>query len=242
MQKSKITYLVLQSTYQQIEVALFKDGQRLEHAIVSKLQASSQLIKTIQLILVREIVEWIDIRKELKEIAPIATELEQLDFICANLGPAPFTTLRTTITTVNGISFATKIPLVGVNGLESFAKFAIPAAENLVVIWNAFGESAYYAVRKNQKVEYGWAPISQFITNLKEQFANRSVIVCGEGLALFEQTLKTLPENFVIMPDAEKFPNIDLIARVGLEQYKNGQVEQELMPVYLKQAEPFKVN
>ena len=41
-----------------------------------------------------------------------------LAFIAAHQGPAPFTTLRVCLTTVNGFAFATQVPLIGVNGLK----------------------------------------------------------------------------------------------------------------------------
>ena len=39
-------------------------------------------------------------------------------FVAAHQGPAPFTTLRVCLTTVNGFAFATGVPLIGVNGLQ----------------------------------------------------------------------------------------------------------------------------
>ncbi len=45
-----------------------------------------------------------------------------LAFIAAHQGPAPFTTLRVCLTTVNGFAFATGMPLIGINGLQELVE------------------------------------------------------------------------------------------------------------------------
>lgn len=223
MQKQKINYLTLQSNYDQIELGLFEDLNKINTAQLSKFTASSGLIPMIDTIL-----------KE-KNL-----DLNNLDFMCANLGPAPFTTLRTTIVTINGISFATKIPLVGVNGLQIFTQQALPAHHNLVTIFNAFNKSVYFGIRTNGSVAYGWQPIDILLNDLKNKFGSQPVTIIGQGLAGYMAELTTLPTNFVLDLAHATFPSIDLIARQGLELYLNQQTSCMLTPLYLKQAEPFK--
>src|SRR3990167_206919 len=139
MQKQKIKYLALQSSYDQIELGLFVDQALISLICLSKFTASSQLIPAVQNILTQNLLT-----------------IGTLDFICANLGPAPFTTLRTTIVTVNGLSYASQVPLVGVNGLLVFAENALPEKQNLIIILNAYSKSVYYAIRTGLEVTYGW--------------------------------------------------------------------------------------
>lgn len=223
MQKQKINYLALQSSYDQIEVALFEGLQKISAAQISKFTASAGLIPLINNILTQ------------KNLG-----LEDLDFICANLGPAPFTTLRTTIVTLNGISFATKIPLVGVNGLRVFTQQALPACENLVVVLNAFNKSVYFGIRTKDLVTYGWQPVDLFVQDLKIKFGSQPVTLIGQGLACYLTELQTLPANFVLNLEYPQFPALDLIAKAGFELYLSKQTSQMLTPLYLKQAEPFK--
>src|SRR5687767_3976293 len=96
-------FLALQNTYQNVEIALFKDSQILASTTLSKLQASSHSMPAIQ---------------ELLKTNNLT--LKDLSFIGASQGPGPFTTLRVVIATVNGISFSTGIPLIGVDGLDTF--------------------------------------------------------------------------------------------------------------------------
>jgi len=222
MQKQKITYLSLQSSYDQIEIGLFKDQQKIAETQISKFTASSLLIPCIKQLLQDH-----------------AILLNNLDFIGANLGPAPFTTLRTTIVTINGISFANKMPLVGINGIELFAKQALPTEHNLIIIWNAFNHSVYFGIRQNQIVTYGWQKIDLFLAQIQKQFKDAPVIMIGHGINHFKPELTTLPNNFILNQTCEQFPKIDLIAQASLEFYLKNQTSKMLTPLYLKQAEPW---
>ena len=219
MQKQKINYLVLQSDYQQITVALFSDNQMLAQTQISKFIASSKLINTIKASLEKH-----------------SFSLTELAFICANLGPAPFTTLRTTIVTVNGLSYAKKIPLVGVNGLTVFAKEALPELNNLIIILNAYGHSVYYATRKGLDIAYGWLVVDDFLNKIKTDFKQEPVTIIGEGIANFYNELSQLTANFVINQEHAGYPDISLIAQAGLTLFKAQNTSDALMPLYLKQA------
>lgn len=223
MQKQKINYLALQSNYEQIEVGLFTDQQLLSKTELSKFTAASQLIPTIQELL-----------------ATHALNLKTLNFICANLGPAPFTTLRTTIVTVNGLGFANQVPLVGVNGLLAFAQNAKPNTKNLVIILNAYGQSVYYAYRTNGEITYGWQTLSDFLVDIQTKFQTQQTVIIGLGISNFSSELASLPANFKLDPTYPGYPALELIAQGGFAQYQNKLTSQELQPLYLKQAEPLK--
>lgn len=222
MQKQKINYLVLQSSYDQIEISLFEDSQKIRDSKLSKFTASSGLIPLIQSTLEQE-----------------NLMLKDLNFICANTGPAPFTTLRTTIVTVNGIGYTTNLPLVGVNGLQTFTKQVMPDCQNVAVILNAFNRSVYFGIRSAGQVTYGWQPIDRFINHLKTIFGSQPVIMIGQGLSSYTPELQILPSNFIIDFTGPQFPNIDLIAQAGLILYLEQKTQKALAPLYLKQAEPF---
>lgn len=223
MQKQKINYLTLQSTYDQIEVALFSNQKKVALIQLSKFTASAELVPAIK--------HCLDVH---------SLNFNTLDFICTNLGPAPFTSLRTTIVTVNGIGYAAKVPLVGVNGLEIFASTTLSDTKNLVIILNAYSKSVYYAIRNNQNVIYGWQMFDQFILDLQDKFSNQDVLIIGQGVAVFNNELSCLPANFAINQNHPGYPNIELIAQAGLDLYQNKHTSFELAPLYLKQAEPLK--
>ncbi len=219
MQKQKIIYLVIQSTYDQVEIALLEKSHLLDMMIVPKFVASGQLIPVMDTILQRN-----------------NLTLDQISFIGANLGPAPFTTLRTTISTLNGINFATKIPLVGVNGIATLIQEV--ADTPAIAILNAYGNSLYYATKSEIGIRFGWEMAKPFWDQQVLYFNNIDVLVIGEGLSHLKNWDITLPSNFKLNLHDHKFSNIKSIASGCLNQYLNEQLESELQPLYLKSAIP----
>jgi len=95
-------FLGLQNTYDSVELGLFSEKPHLIDAhSLPKTQASSELILALAQFLQKHQLHF-----------------AQLPFIVVNQGPGPFTTLRTVIATANGLSFASAIPLIGVDALE----------------------------------------------------------------------------------------------------------------------------
>src|SRR5688572_29545137 len=93
-------FLALQNTYHLIEVAVCNEDSIIESVTIDKVHASKELLPIINKLLMRH-----------------NFTLQSLSFLTINQGPGPFTTLRVVITTANGISFATGLPLIGVDGL-----------------------------------------------------------------------------------------------------------------------------
>jgi tRNA threonylcarbamoyl adenosine modification protein YeaZ len=105
----KMNYLSIQGSYSQLQLALFSGGKCLESITKQNLKASSQLIPLIDEVLRKYFLN-----------------LKDLNFICVDQGPGAFTSLRVTISTVNGISFANKIPLIGIDGLDALSQEVHP--------------------------------------------------------------------------------------------------------------------
>lgn len=219
MQKQKVTNLTLQSTYDQIEIALFRGGENLDFANISKFEASALLIPTINNLLVGN-----------------SIVLNQLDFICASLGPAPFTTLRTTITTINGFGFAKKIPLVGVNSITNMVNNFETDCKNVVGILNAYSKSLYYAVKQNNKTTFGWMPTEQLFSKIQTDFKAEQVQIIGQGTETFKNDLGNLPQNFSVTKNGPKYSDINWIAKEGLELFEKEEFSYSLQPLYLKRA------
>src|SRR5471030_2525471 len=95
-------YLSIQNTYTHVEMALFQDGQLINWVSEDKLRASKHFILLIAGLLQEHQIKFSD-----------------LSFVAVNQGPGPFTTLRVVIASVNGLSYATKIPLVGIDALDA---------------------------------------------------------------------------------------------------------------------------
>jgi len=224
MQEQKINtefFLAIQNTYEEIEVALFNQNQFINKISIHKNEASKNLLKEIENLLNTNHIKTND-----------------LSFIAVNKGPGPFTTLRVVITTANAINFARATPLIEVNGLEAFqeemgdAKFPVT-----VILLNAFNNDVYYAISSNELNKIGYKNIKLLLEELKEQFNNQQIRFLGNGTTLFANEIKTIFNNNAFIPEnIQQTCSIEQIAKTGYKKWKNKEILEQIVPLYLKDA------
>jgi tRNA threonylcarbamoyl adenosine modification protein YeaZ len=215
-------FLALQNTYQAIEVVLFDAQKSLDTLEISKFDANKELINSINTLLERN-----------------NLTLNQLDFIAANQGPGPFTTLRVVIATINGISFATGKPLVGVDGLAAFL------AENYrsefpltVALLNAFNNDVYYGIQQSDALlSTGSSNVYIFLQELHTKFPEQPIRFIGNAVELYRTAIITTFNEFAIIEaHIPELISTAFIGLTGLAHWHNNQnVSRKLQPLYLKQ-------
>lgn len=233
MQEQKIdktVYLALQNTYEEIEVVLYNQNQLLGKKNIHKNEASKTLLFSINSLLKQN-----------------SFSLSDLKFIGINKGPGPFTTLRVIIATVNAINFATKIPLIGINGLKAYIT---ESHDNnwpiTVILLNAFNNDVYYAIEDfSLEKKLGCTNINDLLNELKNLYREHKTIrFLGNGSKLFENEIKTVFRKHYFIP--ENNPNtcsIETIAKLAFEKWKNNKdLENQILPIYLKDAVKIKKN
>src|SRR5437763_1849968 len=104
--------------------------------------------------------------------AQYAIKKSDITFSGINQGPGPFTTLRVTLATINGIAFALGIPLVGVDGLKGLVQQETDTKwPYTVTLLNAFNEDAYYAIQApHHETRIGYKKISVLLNELKDEY------------------------------------------------------------------------
>lgn len=227
MQKQKINsvyYLVLQSTYENIEIALFNKEQILSKKIINKIYASRELILNIDFLL-----------KENK------LSLQDLAFSSVNQGPAPFTTLRVVITTVNALNFTRNLPIIGIDGLNALLKSPKVGYPITVALLNAFNNDVYFAIEYNSFIKKGWENIKIFLNELKNLFPEKEIVFIGNAINIYKDQIK---EQFSLARFLEPNLNISDIEQIGKMAYQNwltnSNISQEISPLYLKDSFRFK--
>jgi len=212
-------YLALSNNYDEVQVALLKNNTIISKKSISKKLASKELISVIN-----ELLEHHHIK------------LAEISCIIANKGPGPFTTLRVVITTVNGISFATGIPMIGVDALQAAAQEWGSAEYPITaVLFNAFGNDLYSRIeQKGSLLFQGVLPIDELITLLASY--NLPIRLLGNGVTLHMQALQQgLGSNAVISEEVPAYCSIEAIAQQGVRQWdKTHEGASQLMPYYLK--------
>lgn len=215
------TFLCIQSTYNEVELTIFKN-HRLDIVVsIAKEQASAQLLKTIQEIL-----------------SSHQLSLKNLDFIAVNQGPAPFTTLRTVIATVNGIQFATHIPLIGVDGLAALVHEHSKPSLPVIALLNAFNKAVYYGFENlsSHEIKSGYAHIDPIIELLHAQYANAPFMCIGNGVELHETLLKEAFPAIIIPSPLPRYCSLHAIAQAAQTLWADKKLATNLMPLYLKKA------
>jgi tRNA threonylcarbamoyl adenosine modification protein YeaZ len=217
-----ILYLALASTYESIDVALFNDHVMLGSASISKIEASKAIVTTIQLLMAQH-----------------NRSLDDLSFIIVNQGPGPFTTLRVAITTANGISFATGIPLIGINALQALL-FEYDTIKHLRVLalMNAFTGDLYFAVaHQGEVVEQGCQSALPLLHRLREQWADEPLGMVGNGVDLYRREIIALfGDDAYLQSPSPATASIALYGSMGLRAWRQQKMSTTmLLPLYLKQ-------
>lgn len=223
MQKQKIDciyYLVLQNTYENIEVALYEKDKFLQKEQLNKIDACKNLILLLDSICKNNNVG-----------------INDLSFLGINKGPGPFTTLRVVITTANAINFATKIPLIGIDGLQALLNEKQDKNYSVnIAMLNAYNNDVYFAIKTEFNVDEGCMNIQKLLTKIKDEFSDNKIRFIGNGSILFENEIKKLfGGNVFISKTNLKTSSIEQIAKESYKNWKeNKNLINQIIPLYLK--------
>lgn len=215
-------FLALQNNYHEVQLALMSDNTTVDTRTIPKIKASALCIPTLQELLDQNNVNF-----------------ESLSFLVVNQGPGPFTTLRVVISTVNGLSFASNIPLIGIDALEAcLQEWKDPNYPIDVVLLNAFANDVYFAIKESEApVQKGSKNIDLLLQELVEKFPDQLIRFLGNGTKLFKDNIEKMFGNNAVIPQAFlSYCSITQIGKMGLEQWQKGNKGTfELLPLYLKQ-------
>ncbi len=213
--------LVVQANYEHIQIGLAQDAKLIDSITHDKATASKYIIQYIDTLLAQN-----------------NFNLSNLTYITINQGPAPFTSLRVAITTVNGISFASSIPLVGVDGLETFlGEFQQTEYPYTVALLNAFNKDVYFGIQKGSSVlQCGWNNILVFLDVLKQQAGNKKILFLGGGVAMFMKEINdTFGNQAIILDPLVHYASLQQVATVASAQWhKKQNIQTYILPLYLK--------
>jgi|GEM_PF-453319 len=183
-------------------------------------------------------------------------KLNDILFIAVDCGPGAFTSLRVIISTVNGLSFASKIPLIGVSGLQALCEqslFALNAQKKLNVshvacLLNAYNNDVYTLVRKvyfsEQEDAYRFIDegvevcqkIDIVLENLMNMKESQNIFFNGNAVVLHEKLiLDVLKERALINSPVDMSCSASHVGSIAFECWKNKKnIVTKIIPNYLK--------
>lgn len=224
------SYIAIQNTYDVFEIALFINNEltgpskpwqgRVDKKREDKHYTSKLFIPLLDELLTKN-----------------NAKISDFDFCAVNCGPGPFSTLRSIIASVNGLHFASQIPLIGIDGLEAtFLEFYDNSYENTVVLLNAFNNEVYYLLaHRDQIIAKGYQKIDRFLQEIKLQIPG-SIHFLGNGVTLHHALIKeTFGNNAVMQEPNPSMCSVEIIGKIGLEKWLLKQTSPDyVMPLHLK--------
>lgn len=218
--------LALASTYQGIQVALFQHDSCLIMKDMEKQQASKQIIIALG-----------DMLQEYN------LTMHDITFCVVKRGPSPFTTLRTTLATVQGLQAATNVAIVGIDGLHALVYAYYQPATTLLVVQNAFGGDVYYALAQSTKqIQTGYYSLEQLLLWLATISSSQPLHIIGNALPLYEHQIRHAVAHLTTIFSAQIIDHCPIIKlwELGYTQWKAGAIEDgPIMPLYLKKPPVF---
>ncbi len=216
------TFISIQNTYQILELGLFDNSTLIDKRYTKNQQASKEFIPLLY-----------DLLKHNK------TSLQEFSCMVVNQGPGPFSTLRVVISSVNGISFATNIPLIGIDGLDAFImQYSDTAYPYTIALLNAFNFDVYFALQQPGKpLTKGYKKIDQLLHELITLIPDQSIRFLGNGTKLYQDKIETQfnEQAYIPSPLAHNC-SIEQIAHMGLQKWKKQEgITNQLLPLHLKQ-------
>lgn len=216
-------FLVLTNNYQKTWVALFDRFQLLDSLEEDNKKISKQLFLDIDTLLKKN-----------------GLSTDNLFFLGCNQGPGPFTTLRSIIASLNGLAFASKKPLVGVNGIQTFVDEQYDQNyDYTVVLNNAFCNDVYYAILNKSKTECMMGCVSfdemiKIINNVPDKKIKLvGSIVEEKKIELGDRITKDI---FIPEP-CPTGASLEAIGKQAYQQWLDKQnVVDQLLPLYFKDS------
>lgn len=220
-------FVSIQGTYNKTELALFDTTACLDTIIKTDIKASSHLIPLLDELLQKN-----------------KLTIKDLSFLAVDKGPGAFTSLRVTVTTVNGLAFARQIPLIGIGGLEALAFQVAPLVNKLserpvmiVCLLNAYNNDVYYHFAPHNGTAWtGCKKIDDVLADLVSKADEYHVWLAGNGVEVHRDQVAPVLGEYVCL--VEPFVEVCSAASVGLLAYECWQAKREIVnqvnPFYLK--------
>ncbi|MEW6714130.1 MAG: tRNA (adenosine(37)-N6)-threonylcarbamoyltransferase complex dimerization subunit type 1 TsaB [Nitrospirota bacterium] len=167
--------------------------------------------------------------------------INDIDAFAVSIGPGSFTGLRIGLSTIKGLSYAAKKPIVPVPTLDAFAwKFRF-SSHPVCPMLDARKNEVYAALYNWENVECrklipetATAP-AELLNNIKGR-----TIFTGEGARIYRKLIiEKLGGNALFASSSDMSPSASSVAEIAIEKLKEGITADpaSLTPFYLRRAE-----
>lgn len=228
-------FLCVQHTYNGIQAALFEDYNLIDKVFEDKKRASKYFVTCISTLLKNN-----------------NLSLSDLSFIATNKGPGPFTTLRVVLASINGLAFAIKKPIIGIDGLDAILKEHESGDLITVALLDACSKDVYFGISCENidlnliQENRGYKNISAILEDIKNlqannllaknSLVNKKIHFIGNGSQKYQDQIIELFGDMAIFDEIiPEVCSVEAVGKMAFDQWikKDGLVEQ-VLPIYLK--------
>ena len=168
--------------------------------------------------------------------------IKEVDGFAVSLGPGSFTGLRIGISTIKGLAFATKKPVVGIPTLDALAENILFTDYLICPILDARKKEVYTALYKRDKIDKlkKLTPVLAIkpIDLLKK--IQEKVVFLGDGIDVYHTLIKEgLGDLAIFAPLNLRLPRAGNIAKRSLDQFKKTNLMNlnTFTPSYVRRSE-----
>jgi tRNA threonylcarbamoyladenosine biosynthesis protein TsaB len=168
--------------------------------------------------------------------------IHQVQGIALALGPGSFTGLRIAVSTVKGLAYSLKVPVVGVPTLDALAYNLRYASTLVCPVLDARKKEVYAALFRGtgeghlEKISEDWVLSPEDLCSRipeKTVFLGNGIEIYGD---LFEEKLGS---RSLFAPPELSLPRAANVARLGLSRFKDGLTMDlfSFTPIYIRRSE-----
>ena len=168
--------------------------------------------------------------------------VSEIQGIALALGPGSFTGLRIGVSTVKGLAYALRAPVVGVSTLGALAQNVRFVSSLICPVLDARKKEVYAALFRGDgegnlhKISEDWVLSPE---NLCSRIAEKTIFL-GNGVEVYGETFKrSLGPHALFAPPELSLPRAAHVARLSLAKFKSGQTLDvfSFTPVYVRRSE-----